>query len=105
MGRIDAEHGQFLGKKGEFLECEDKRAIVRVPLDIGIELRRKEVATDHVALKLRYVDAVGGKSAECFVERGGNVADPEHEGRDDFAGARLCPFFLAREHDKACGRV
>ena len=50
MGRIDAQHGQFLGKEGEFLEREHKRTIVGMPLDVGIELRRKEVAPDHVGL-------------------------------------------------------
>src|SRR5580700_9531401 len=40
MGRIDAENFQrvLLGKERQLFECEPERSIVRMALDIGIEL-------------------------------------------------------------------
>src|SRR5258708_39855750 len=70
MRRIDAEDGQFLGEEGEFLKREHQRAVVGMALDVGIELRGEEIATDHVALELGHVDAVGGEAAQRLVERG-----------------------------------
>ena len=68
MRWINTEHRQFLGEEGKLLEREDQRAIVGMPLDVGVKLRRKEVAADHVAFELRHVDAVGGKAAKRLVE-------------------------------------
>src|ERR1700687_4357158 len=105
MRWVDAKDGQLLGKKGELLEREHQRAVVRVALDVGIELRGEEIAANHVALELGHVDAVGGEAAHRLVERRWHVAYAEHEGRDDLALAGRCPFLLAREHDEARGRI
>src|SRR5262245_17980241 len=60
VGRIDAKDLDLAREEGEFLERERQWAILRVRLDIGIELGRREGAADHVALELGHVDAVGG---------------------------------------------
>ena len=59
-----------------------RRPVVGMAVDIGQELRRGELAVDHVALELGHVDAVGGEAAQRLVERGRHVADAEDEGRD-----------------------
>src|SRR5262245_60981036 len=89
--RIDAENAHFLRIEREFLESEDKFALIGMTLDVGIELSREEIAFDHVAFELGHVDAVGGKAAERLVESGGYVAHPEQEGRDDRAVAVAGP--------------
>src|SRR5712692_3160040 len=83
MRRIDPEDLQLLGEERQLLERE--RAVVRMAFDVGIELRREEIALDHVALELGHVDAVGGEAAERLVERGRHVAHPEQERGDDGA--------------------
>ena len=105
MRRVDAEDVELLGEEGELLQREHQRAVVRVALDVGVELRGEEVAADHVALELGHVDAVGGEAAHRLVERGRHVAHAEHEGGDDLAVAGLGPFLLARQHDEARGRI
>jgi hypothetical protein len=45
-------------EEAQLLERAGQRRLLRVPLDIGIELRRVEEAADEIALQLRYVDAV-----------------------------------------------
>src|SRR6202035_2755664 len=44
MRRVDAEDGQLLGEVGELLQRELEVGIVWVALDVGIELRREEIA-------------------------------------------------------------
>src|SRR5271166_5869095 len=85
MRRIDAENLHFLGVEGELLEGKDDVAVLRVALDIGIELGREKVALDHVAFELRHIDAVGREAAERLVQRRRNVANPEQKGGDDRA--------------------
>src|SRR3970040_263070 len=101
MRRVDAENLQRIRPGNEFqlVERELEAALRRMPLDIGIELRGREAAADHIALKLGHVDAVGGETAERLVKRGGNVAHLEHEGSDDFPGIARRPLCLARQHD------
>src|SRR6266545_3862535 len=70
MRRIDAEDLQLLGEEGELLERQRERALVGVAFDVRIELRREEIAFDHVALELGHVDAVRREAAESLVERG-----------------------------------
>src|SRR5579875_555308 len=73
--------------------------------DVGIELRRKEIATEHVAFELGHIDAVGRETAERLVEGGWHVAHAEYESRDDLAVVGLRPSLLAREHDEARRRM
>jgi hypothetical protein len=82
-----------------------KPRVLGMPVDIGIELRRKELAVDHVAFQLGHVDAVGGKAAERLVERGGQIAHPKDKSGDQRARALLGPVRLARQHHEARGVV
>src|SRR5258708_15069945 len=77
MRRVDAQDGELLGEEGELLERELQVGIVRVALDVGVELGREEIALDHVALELGHVDSVGGEAPERLVERGRDIADLE----------------------------
>src|SRR5881397_3755893 len=79
MCRIDPEDLELLGEERQLLERERERAVVGMAFDVGVELRGEEIAFDHVALELGHVETVGGKTAERLVERGRNVAYPEHE--------------------------
>ena len=80
------------------------RRILRVPVDIGEELGRREFAALHVALELRHIHAVGGEAPEPFVERSGHVAHAKDEGRHHRPFARRRPAFIPRQHDET-GRV
>src|SRR5499426_4188192 len=99
--RVDAEDLEVAGKEGELLERQLEAGVLRVALDVGVELRGEEIALDHVALELRHVDAVGGEAAERLVERGRDVAHLEHERRDDEPVAGVDELVLARQHDEA----
>src|SRR3984893_1803008 len=66
MGGIDAEDLDLAREEGELLERQRQRAVLGMSLDIGVELRRRESAADHVALELGHVDANGGKPAQCI---------------------------------------
>src|SRR5262245_46468785 len=55
--RVDAEDLERAGKEGELLERQLEASVLRVALDVGVELRGEEIALDHVALELRHVDA------------------------------------------------
>src|SRR5476651_2372327 len=101
MRWIDTDDFQHLGEEGEFLQRERQAAVVRMALDVDIELGREKTPLDHVALELGHIDAVGGETAERLVERGRHVAHPEQESGDDLAFAVACPFFLTREHNEA----
>src|SRR3954447_16827196 len=85
IGGVDAENGHFTGEKREFLKCELHRALVRMTLDIGIELRVGEMAVEDVALELGDVDAIGGETAQRLVERRRHRAHLEDETGDDRA--------------------
>src|SRR5262245_3586495 len=89
---IDAEDAQLLGEERQRLQRKHQPAVVRMALDVGVELCGEEIALDHVAFELGHVDAVGGEPAERLVERGWHVLHPEHESRDDFALAVRRPF-------------
>src|SRR5215470_16478746 len=69
MRRIDAEDLHLLGEERQLLEREHELAVLRMALDVGIELRREEIAFDHVAFELGHVDAIGGEATEHLVER------------------------------------
>ena len=62
-------------------------------------------ATDHVALQLGHVDAVGREPAQRLVERGRQVAHVEDEARDDRAVAPRGLGEVAGEHDEPRGVV
>src|SRR5262250_2863809 len=64
---VDAEDLEVAGKEGELLERQLEAGVLRVPLDVGVELRGEEIALDHIALELRHVDAIGGEAAERLV--------------------------------------
>src|SRR5258707_14409336 len=49
---IDAEDRQLLGEERKLLEREYQPAVVGMAFDVGIELRREEIAFDHVALEV-----------------------------------------------------
>src|SRR3984885_2083368 len=79
MGGIDPDDPEFAREELQFLQREGEILVVGMAVDIGIELRGKEIAVDHVAFQLGHVDAVGGKTAHRLVERGGQVAHPEYK--------------------------
>ena len=74
-------------------------------VDLGIELRRGELAFEHVALELGHVDAVGGEAAQRLVERRRQVADAEHEGRHDRLRSGRRPLRRLGQDDEAGGVV
>ena len=81
MRRIRPQHAELAGEEPQLVEGAPHRVVVGVALDVGEELRRGELALDHVGLELGHVDAVGGEAAEPLVERRRQVLHPEHEGR------------------------
>src|SRR5690348_15913008 len=74
MARVGAEDLDLAREEAELVERQPHRSVVGMPLDIGIELRRREASAEHVALELGHVDAVGGEAAQCLVERRRHVA-------------------------------
>src|SRR5271155_4372882 len=84
MRGVDAEDSQRIRPRDEFqlLERKLERAVLWMALHIGVELRRREVAVDHVAFQLGHVDAVGGEAAQRLIERGRYVADAKRKSRD-----------------------
>src|ERR1700687_496836 len=98
MRGIDAENPQRLRLRDEFqlFEREFERAILRVALDVGVELRGGEAAADHVAFELGHIDAVGGKAAERLVERRWNIANLENKSRHHAFLPAARPFRLSR---------
>src|SRR2546430_2823591 len=74
-------------------------------VDVGIKLRGKELAVDHVAFQLGHIDAVGGKAAERLVKRCGEVAYPENKSGYQRPRTLLGPVRFARQHDEASGVV
>src|SRR5215469_769613 len=100
MRRVDTQYRQFLGEEGKLFQRKHERSIVRMALNVRVELRGEEVAADHIAFELRHIHAVGRKAAERFVKCGRHIPDSVHKGRNDFASARLCPFFLSRQDDE-----
>src|SRR3979409_658547 len=89
--KLAREEFQFLQRKGEIF-------VFGRAIEICIKLRGEEIAVDHVAFELGHVDAVGGKTAHRLVERGGQVADPEHEGGDQRSRSLLGPIGLACQY-------
>src|SRR5215831_10604345 len=85
MRGVDAEDLHLAGEEAELVERELYRPVLRMALDVGVELCRRETAAQHVALELGHVDAVGGEAAERLVKRRRHVPYPKHEGRDDQA--------------------
>ena len=105
MRGIDADDAQFLREEFQFFQREGKIPVVRVAIDVGVELRRKEISLDHVAFQLGHVDAVGRKPAHRLVERGGKVADAEDKRRHQRTCILRRPFFLMRQDHEARGVV
>src|SRR5205807_4975396 len=97
MAGIDADDAEFAREEFQFLQRKGEPPVIGMAVDVGIELRGEEIAVDHVALELGHVDAVGGKAAECLVERGGKVAHPEYKARDQRRRSLFGPFGLARQ--------
>src|SRR6266540_108075 len=102
--RVDAEDAELDGEERELLEREGEARVLRVALDVGVELGGEERAAELVALQLRHVHAVGSETAERLVERGRHVANAEHERRDGRAGAADRHAWLARQRQEP-GRV
>src|SRR5271154_757780 len=80
VGRVDTEDLYFARKKSEFLERQRQRPVVGMSLDIGVELRRRKRAADHIAFEFGHVDAIGRKPAHRLVERRRHVAHPKQKG-------------------------
>src|SRR5262249_12562837 len=76
---VNSENLEMAGEELELFQRQREVAIVRMAFDIGVELRREEVALDHVALELGHVDAVGGEATQRLVERGRDIAHLKHE--------------------------
>src|SRR5579871_3928127 len=102
---IDADDAELAREEFQLLQRKGETTVVRMAVDIGIELRGEEIAVDHVALELGHVDAIGGKAAQRLVERSGQVAHPEDEARDQWPRVLLRPLLLARQHHEARGVV
>src|SRR5215475_8400959 len=68
---------------------------------IRVELRGGEIALDHVALELRHVDTVGGKTTQRLVEGGRNIAHLKDEGGDDRTVVLRGLARLSRKDDKS----
>src|SRR6516162_11819336 len=100
MGRVDAEDLQLAREEGELFEGQRQWAILRMALDIGIELRRRKRTVDHVALELGHVDAIGGEPAQRLVKRRRYIAHSEQKGRHRRSTAWRPPC-LARHDQKA----
>src|SRR6202789_810107 len=103
MGRIDADDAEFAGEEFQLLQRKGEVPVVRMAVDIGVELRGKEIAVDHVAFELGHVDAVGGKAAHRLVERRREVAHAENKSGDQRRRALFGPVRFAGQHDKAGG--
>src|SRR6516165_4123686 len=101
MGGIDADDTEFAREELQFLERKGKALVVRMAVHIGKELRREEIAVDHVALELGHVDAVGRKAAERLVKRGRQVSDAENKTGDQRARALRSPILITRQHHEA----
>src|SRR5215468_3065672 len=98
---IDADDAEFAREEFQLLQREGDALVIRMAVDIGVELGGEEIAVDHVASGLGYVHAIGGEAAERLVERGGQVAHPKNKSGDQRARALLGPFLVARQHDEA----
>src|SRR5581483_11061568 len=83
MRGVDAEDLHLAGEEAKLVERELHGPVLRMALDVGVELRGGEAAAQHVALELRHVDAVGGEAAHGLVERRRHVPHAENEGGDD----------------------
>ena len=79
MGRVRAQDPDLVGEELQLLEGERQPAVGGVAVDVGVELRGREVPVEHVALELGHVDAVRREAAEGLVERRRHVAHAEHE--------------------------
>src|ERR1700752_2263094 len=67
MGGVDPEDLDLARKERELLEGQRQRTVFGMGLEIGVELGRREGGSDHVALDLGHVDAVGGEPTQRFV--------------------------------------
>src|SRR3954447_2447894 len=105
MTGIDSDDAEFPREEFQFFQRESEALVVRMAVDIGVELGGEEIAVDHVAFELGHVDAVGGEAAERLVERGRQVAYPENKSGDQWARALDGPVLLARQHHEARGVV
>src|SRR5262245_47648266 len=63
-----SERFELLREELEFLQSQRKPALLRMALDLGVELRLLEMWSREIAFELHDVDAVGGKSAQRLVE-------------------------------------
>src|SRR3954454_12079235 len=52
---IDADQAEFARKEFQFLQREGEALVVGMAVDVGIKLRGKKFAVDHVALELGHV--------------------------------------------------
>src|SRR3954462_13771510 len=65
---VDADDAEFAREEFQLLQRKGKALVIWMAVDIGVKLRRRKLAVDHVAFQLRHVDAVGGKAAQRLVE-------------------------------------
>ena len=79
-GGVGAEHVQFVGEKAQFVKSVLKSGTGGVGFYFHVKTGGNEPAVNLIAFQFGEVDAVGGKAAERFVQRGGNRFDPEHAG-------------------------
>src|SRR5439155_1736427 len=74
MRVLDAQDAYFGGEEAQFVQGEGDAFLVGVSLDLDVEATGIEPRAHLAALDLGEVDAPAGKSAECLVERAGDVA-------------------------------
>src|SRR2546430_17629233 len=75
--RIDAQDFHLLRIKGELFKGKNQPAVLWMAFDVGIKLSGEKIPFDHVAFKLRHIDAIGRKAAERLVQGCGHIAYPE----------------------------
>lgn len=60
---IDPQDLQLCGEECQLLKRQCETGVVRMTLDVRVELRREEIAFYHAALELRHIHAVRCESA------------------------------------------
>ena len=96
---------QFVGEKAQFVKSVLKSGTGGVGFYFHVKTGGNEPAVNLIAFQFGKVDAIGGKAAERFVQRGGNRFDPEHAGGDEAAAVVFGNLAFAADDEKTGGIV
>ena len=102
---VDAEDAQIAGEELELFHRQPDVPLRGVALDVGIELRGRELSLDLVGFELGHVDAIRREAAHRLVEGGRNVPYTEDEGCHHRHVLGLGVLGGGREHHEARGVV